>query len=271
MFGYVIANMEQLDEAQRRRYQQVYCGLCRALGQRHGALCRLTLTYDMTFLILLLSALDKTELAEEVRFRCLLHPLQRRTAFTNRHTLYAADMNLLLAYHQKLDDWEDEGKRSAKLTANALGGRTQGLEKRYPRQVQAINEGLAALKEMEKAYETNPDLPAAAFGSILGEVFVQDGHPLSEVLYAFGNQLGRFIYLMDAAVDLKKDIQQERYNPLITVPTERHQQLLELLMADCTRTFSALPILRDRELMENILYSGVWSRFPKRGQGEAQA
>ena len=157
------------------------------------------------------------------------------------------------------------------IAANALGGRTQGLEKRYPRQVQAINEGLAALKEMEKAYETNPDLPAAAFGGILGEVFVQDGHPLSEALYAFGNQLGRFIYLMDAAVDLKKDIQQERYNPLITVPTERHQQLLELLMADCTRTFSALPILRDRELMENILYSGVWSRFPKRGQGEAQA
>ena len=62
MFGYVIANMDTLSQGARERYRAVYCGLCRTLGRQHGQLGRLTLTYDMVFLILLLSALDRTEL-----------------------------------------------------------------------------------------------------------------------------------------------------------------------------------------------------------------
>ena len=57
MFGYVIANLEGLTQAQKDRYKGCYCGLCRVLKQRHGFSGRLTLTYDMTFLVLLLSAL----------------------------------------------------------------------------------------------------------------------------------------------------------------------------------------------------------------------
>lgn len=271
MFGYVVANVDALSERDRERYRAVYCGLCHALGNAHGQLGRLMLTYDMTFLILLLSSLDKTELAEQKSFRCPLHPLQKRTAFTNRHTRYAADMNLLLAYYQRMDDWQDERKRSALLQAKALGRELDGLKASYPRQVGAIEEGLAALSEMEKDNETKPDLPAAAFGSILGQVFVPEGHPLSAVLYDFGDKLGRFVYLMDAAVDLKKDLQKERYNPLVAIPSAMHKELLEMLMADCAQTFGTLPILRDKDLMENILYSGVWTRLTPSGQGETQA
>ena len=57
MFGYVIANLEGLTQAQKDRYKGCYCGLCRVLKQRHGFSGRLTLTYDMTCLVLLLSAL----------------------------------------------------------------------------------------------------------------------------------------------------------------------------------------------------------------------
>ena len=57
MFGYVIANLEGLTQPQKDRYKGCYCGLCRVLKQRHGFSGRLTLTYDMTFLVLLLSAL----------------------------------------------------------------------------------------------------------------------------------------------------------------------------------------------------------------------
>ena len=57
MFGYVIANLEGLTQPQKDRYKGCYCGLCRVLKQRHGFSGRLTLTYDMPFLVLLLSAL----------------------------------------------------------------------------------------------------------------------------------------------------------------------------------------------------------------------
>lgn len=61
MFGYVIANLEGLTQAQKDRYKGCYCGLCRVLKQRHGFSGRLTLTYDMTFLVLLLSALYEAD------------------------------------------------------------------------------------------------------------------------------------------------------------------------------------------------------------------
>lgn len=272
MFGYVVANVDALSESERERYRSVYCGLCRALGRGHGQAARLTLTYDMTFLIVLLSALDKTEISEEKAFRCPMHPLQARSAFYNRYTQYAADMNILLAYYQQMDDWEDDRKPGALLRAKALSKSLEELNRMYPRQSEAVRQGLKLLSEMEKAGEATPDLPAAAFGGITGSVFVpSEGHPLAAQLYAFGDKLGRFIYLMDAAVDLKKDILREKYNPLVFIPSQRHEQLLQVLMADCAEAFEALPVYQDRELLENILYSGVWTRFPKRAKAEVKA
>ena len=269
MFGYVVANLDRLKEGEKQRYRSVYCGLCRALGEGRGPECRLTLSYDMTFLILLLSSLDRTEWSEEKNFRCALHPVRCRTAFRNKHTLYAADLNLLLAYYQKLDDWADDRKASALIEGKALKKRAEAVKLRYPRHTNAIEEGLKQLSGYEKAGETNPDLPAAAFGRILGEVFAPEGHPSADGLRAFGDKLGRFIYLMDAAVDLKKDIRRERYNPLVWVETSRHEGILKMLMADCVEAFSALPVLNDRELMENILYSGVWTRYLAQRKGES--
>ena len=57
MFGYLVAAAEVLDEEQKKRYKACYCGLCRSLKERHGQLSRLTLNYDLTFLVLLLSSL----------------------------------------------------------------------------------------------------------------------------------------------------------------------------------------------------------------------
>ena len=57
MFGYLVADTATLTEAQLQRYKACYCGVCRSLEKRHGQLSRLTLNYDMTFLVLLLSSL----------------------------------------------------------------------------------------------------------------------------------------------------------------------------------------------------------------------
>ncbi len=270
MFGYVIANQEQLDQAQKERYQQVYCGLCRALGQRHGALCRLTLTYDMTFLILLLTALQEEDDMQTAPFRCPMHPIRKRESAMNAWTEYAADVNVVLAHHQKMDDWVDDRKVSALAQARLIGSQVKGVCERLPRQCEAISQGLDLLSRMEADGEPNPDLPAAAFGSILAALFTPDSLPENPALYAFGDRLGRFIYLMDAVVDLKKDIKRERYNPMVFVDSSRHEAILQVLMADCVEAFSHLKLHRDQELMENILYSGVWARYQAARKGDKE-
>ena len=57
MFGTLIASASSLSEEEMKRYKACYCGLCRSLKQRYGQFSRLTLNYDMTFLILLLQSL----------------------------------------------------------------------------------------------------------------------------------------------------------------------------------------------------------------------
>ncbi len=57
MFGYLVGATELMREDELRRYKACYCGLCRALRERHGQRARLTLNYDMTLLILVLSSL----------------------------------------------------------------------------------------------------------------------------------------------------------------------------------------------------------------------
>ena len=61
MFGYVIPNQAALDDGAKARYRTAYCGLCRRIGALHGLRGRLTLSYDLTFLDLLLSSLYEGE------------------------------------------------------------------------------------------------------------------------------------------------------------------------------------------------------------------
>ena len=36
MFGYIVANIEDLSVEEKVRYREVYCGLCRTIGEQCG-------------------------------------------------------------------------------------------------------------------------------------------------------------------------------------------------------------------------------------------
>ena len=55
MFGYITVNRPELKVKESAAYDAYYCGLCHALHGRHGRAGQLTLTYDMTFLVILLN------------------------------------------------------------------------------------------------------------------------------------------------------------------------------------------------------------------------
>ncbi|MBQ8401283.1 MAG: hypothetical protein IJX14_05060, partial [Clostridia bacterium] len=97
MFGFIQANIADLTEDEKARYHAAYCGLCRSLGERHGVSSRLSLTYDLTFLTLLLTSLYEPEetLGES---RCIVHPTKPHGYMINRYTEYAADMTVALSY-----------------------------------------------------------------------------------------------------------------------------------------------------------------------------
>ncbi len=260
MFGYITANADAMNEQQRSRYRAWYCGLCRALSLSHGSLSRFTLNYDMTFLVMLLSSVYGCA-EENGSERCAVHPVKRHDYLVSDCSMYAADINVLLVYHNLMDNWNDDRSVISLAEAKMFRKAAQSTEKKYPRQSQAILNGLAALAHAERSGELNPDIPAEAFGGIMGELFVMQEDENADNLRRFGRALGRFIYIMDACEDFDSDLRHMRYNPLTTMTRSDFEPTLTMLAAECTAAFDRLPVITDRDIMENILYSGMWSAF----------
>lgn len=268
MFGFVTANWKELNKGQQDRYGGVYCGICRQIRDRASQTARLGLSYDMAFLALLMMSLYEPE-EEHGPLHCTMHPFRRRDWIENEYVRYAADMNVALAYYNFLDDWQDDGKYAAKVMAGAFSKNLPQLEEAYPRQCKAIADCIRELGALEKAGCANPDEPAGMFGRLMGELLVYREDLWADTLRQVGFHLGRFIYLADAAVDYRADQKKGKYNPYLAMGDaenwEKWEEYLVLAMGRCTYNYEKLPLVQDKALLDNILYSGVWVNF--RGKG----
>lgn len=274
MFGYVTASYDELDEAQKSRYGAVYCGICRCIRSQSRQLARLALSYDMAFLALLLMSLYEPE---EISggSACMLHPIKRRPWVENEYVRYAADMNVALAYYNCLDDWQDDRSLAAKGAAELLKGSCEAIEGRYPRQCAAIHRCIEELRTLENANCPNPDEAANCFGTLMGTLFQYHDDLWAPLLQQMGHSLGRFIYLADAVNDLPSDRKKHKYNPFLAAKLdgdrEKLEQYLLLDMARCTESFEKLPLVQDKALLDNILYSGVWVEYRRRNGNDRRS
>ena len=131
------------------------------------------------------------------------------------------------------------------------------------------------LQQIEAQNLQDPDAGANAFGDLMSALFSWKQDRWLPLLQQMGHALGRFIYLMDAVMDLEDDYRTGSYNPLRsrgeqTCQRRSYLPFLKLMIGDCTDAFERLPLIQDVDLMRNILYSGVWCRFfqEERGTGK---
>ena len=267
MFGYVMICEPELKVKDLKRYKAYYCGLCRSLKEDYGFMGQMTLTYDMTFAVILLSSLYETETKAEMH-RCKVHPVKKQRMLRNEITSYAAAMNVLLAYYHMEDDWQDDRKVTSLMTKSMIHGKVRRIIEEYPRQSRAIRSALEELSSCEKEECTDIDRTAGCFGRLMEELFVYREDIWERNLRKMGFFLGKFIYIMDAYEDLPEDLKKGRYNPLRDMYGKddyegRMKQILCMMIAESTAEFERLPCLLDVDILRNILYDGVWNRYNK--------
>ncbi|MDD3337896.1 MAG: DUF5685 family protein [Lachnospiraceae bacterium] len=265
MFGYVTINQEELKIKDYNYYRSCYCGLCRSLKKRHGSIAPMTLSYDMTFLVILLSGLYETPF-ETGTYYCIAHPTKKQTTRHNKWSDYAADMTILLSYYNLMDDWTDDKKVSRLTMAKTLEKAFRKVSAQYPIQAAAVKNFIAKTSAYEAEKKMDLDCISGYTGEVLGKLFTKDSDLWTDTLYKVGFYLGKFIYLMDAFDDLEDDRKKASYNPLITLSNRKDfeatiENILILMMADCSREFEKLPIVQHVEILRNILYSGVWTKY----------
>lgn len=267
MFGYVTVCEPELKVKDLKKYRAYYCGLCRTLKEDYGFMGQMTLTYDMTFAVILLSSLYETTTKHE-EHRCKVHPAKRQHMLRNEITSYAAAMNVLLAYYHMEDDWQDDRKVSSLMTKSLIQGKAKKIIEKYPRQSEIIRKSLKELGECEHENSMDIDRAAGCFGRLMAELFVWKEDIWEKTLRKTGFYLGKFIYLMDAYEDLPEDGKKNRYNPLKELAKRpdyeaQMEQILRMMIAESTVRFEQLPCLVDVDILRNILYDGVWNHYNK--------
>lgn len=267
MFGYVMINKGDLKIREFEVYQSFYCGLCRKLKERYGFAGQMTLNYDLTFVVILLTGLYEPRIKKGIT-HCAIHPVRKQPILVDCFSDYAADMSILLTYYKCIDDWTDEHKADRLLYAKALKGKFEALKASYSQKMERVKELLDKLSEREKKGCEDLDLMAGIFGEIMAEILAWREDEWEESLRRLGFFLGKFIYLCDAYEDLSEDLEKGRYNPFRSLSEradfeEISGQILTMMAAECSREFEKLPIVEYTPILRNILYSGVWVRYEK--------
>lgn len=265
MFGYVRIRKPEMKIKDYEVYQGFYCGLCHVLKEEYGFMGQVTLTYDMTFLVVLLSSVYDIP-AEESAGRCIVHPGRKHKRLINEISHYAAHLNILLTYYHLKDDSEDEGSVKAMLGMRLYKWKKRRAVEGCGHKEETVCRWLRQLSQLEEQEEEDIFRLADCFGGLMAEIFAYRGDSLAEYLREFGKHLGRFIYIMDAYDDLEEDKRKGCFNPFLKQSGREdfHQWAEGMLleeMAEAAAVYQKLPCVEYTDILGNIVYAGVWNRF----------
>ena len=266
MFGYVKINKMDLTFREFEHYRGYYCGLCKSLKDNHGEISRLSLNYNITFLVLVLTSVykPKSDIVEE---GCIVNPFKKKKKITNEITEYAAGMNVLLTYYKLEDNLKDDNRLKDKLAYNMYKGTLKSAYEKYPQKAEFIKNQLNILYNLEQDKNLNIDLVSNTFGSLMGEIFTYKNDKYEKDLRQIGFNIGKYIYLLDAYEDLDKDYEKGRYNPFIEYIDNKEElkikvdKLISMSLGMVSRSIDNLNLRFNTGIIENIVYSGVYLRY----------
>jgi len=260
----------ELRVKEAERFQQVYCGLCRTIRRKYGGFYTLFLSYDMAFFALVSGCGEEDIPRPECR-RCVAHPFWGRPCAPEDDALtLAAQLSVLLCYHKFRDSIRDERgiKRFvAKLLCFMGRGSYRKAQQEIPDIDREMSEALSDLQRIEDENCDSMDRAADASARLTAAMIPEGTDSRTRVLRHMFYQLGRWLYLLDAAQDVAEDMSNNCYNPIVrryglSAPdiTEIKQPLgltLERSLADVCMAFDLLDVRRDRELIRNIIFLGM--------------
>ena len=207
---------QRLEESERERFRAAYCALCHALKRRYGLPGSLLLNFDLTFLAILLSG---SQVPPVENRRCIAHPCRGCSVCAGSAAFdISADFCVLLSWWQLQDRIADSSLlRSVpyRLAALFLYPSYRKARSLRPDFDGVIRRRLSELAQLEKDRCDSLDRAAEPFAALMTELAeAEASETRKRVLHHLFYHLGRWIYLVDAADDLKSDFRENCYNPL---------------------------------------------------------
>lgn len=265
MFGYLQIHKDELKVKEYEAYKSVYCGLCKQLGRDYGFMTRLILSYDCTFYAILLMSLKRscTGFSDG---RCKFNPLKKCKFADCKDNAYskASALSVISAYYKVVDDIDDSGffKRIAlKIAKPFFGRRQKKAARRFPEIEIIVSEMMKNQKVAENDELVTIDKAANPTAKMISDLAaLEGGNDLQKrVLSEFGYQIGRWVYLIDAADDYEKDKKSGNFNPFIKADINDKDYINSVLSQSLARAYDAynlLDIIDFKPIIDNMMLYG---------------
>ena len=217
MFGYVRPSVQDLPEGETESVPHACTADCAiplasGMARRPGFI----LNYDFTYLAILLS---DGAAGTEYSSRCYTSPIRKRTYLESTAAMeLAADESVILAYWQLRDGVADHAWSSGlkyRAGAHLLESAYRKAAAFRPAFDAAVCRQLQLLSGLEQGNAPSMDQAADTFAVLLSSAAAElEDRTRQRILEQILYHLGRWVYLIDAADDLKKDAECGNYNPV---------------------------------------------------------
>lgn len=269
MFGYIRTDTPYLYIKDDNLYRAMYCGVCKGIGQVCGQASRMGLSYDVTFLSVILHNIAGVDVKIE-KSHCLTHCIRsRQMAEVDEITRQLGAFNTALVYYKYTDDIADGDKGYGKRLWFVNGFKR--MKKAYPEIERIVRENMANQSRVEKNRTDSLDIAADATANMLAEfcdyVLGEKGTPATHNLFY---AVGKWIYLIDALDDYDKDKKKGAYNPFVLAYGAPNRERLmaseegkkiefafHSIFYDIRACLSQIEFHFNRDLSDNILLLGI--------------
>lgn len=254
MFGYINVLKDELKIKDYNTFRAFYCGLCKTQGELFGNLSRISLSYDFTFLAILLASLG-TGGYKYADGRCMFHPLHKKNIVKRCEALeYCSYMNMVLTYYKIKDDINDRTFSKKTAAYPIFAPHMKKISKKYGNKMEIIEYNLERLGKYEQSGIKDIDKTSDTFGKIMEEIFDFD-EDNSVVLRIFGYNIGKWLYTVDAADDFDEDEKHGNFNPFSSKEDiSKAAPAVWYNLSEAAKAYELLDIVRNKELLDNVVY-----------------
>lgn len=271
MFGYIKPYKPEMRIKEYELYRSFYCSMCKKLGKSYGVFARFTLNYEFVFLSLLYASLNDNDCPTKLG-RCPFNPAKKCNycEISGEEFEFSSSAAVMLLYYKLLDNLRDE-KGISKLKYQALMPMFKYNYKKARAKYPYVDELFANYDKEQQAVEKENvldiDKAAQPTAKMLGELFIlcSSDDTQKPILERLGYCIGRYIYILDAAADIKKDMKSGSYNPIKNRKDAKEfaERQLYFSVNEASAAFELLKICKFKNILGNIICLGLEEAFKK--------
>lgn len=215
MFGYTFPIEPMMTNEEQSAYRAYYCETCHQLRDGYGVMSTVIVSYEMTFANIILNSVLKGGVIDrepKAGKLCVFRHSDNHTELLRRLAAYT----VLVANNDLVDDKLDGPSVKSNLGLLWLNRSIERAKRDFPEYDELIMKGYGILREKEQAGCDDPvEMGKASAASMIWVLREMIGDEWTSDLEQLFENMGIWVYVLDAIEDLDDDFREHQYNPFL--------------------------------------------------------